>query len=155
MPSLEQRVARLEAEAAIERLLVGFVAACDAPYAADLIGELFATDAVMELGPLGTFEGRPAIHAFFAGISAAIPVTVHFQANYDIELDPSGSTASGRWYGFELPVVNGAATWGAFTYDDRYRRRADGSWEITRLTQRLRFLTDYDQGWARQPLIEL
>lgn len=153
MPSLEERLRRLEDEAAIEQLLVEFVAACDdGPYDADRIAALFADDAVLELGFLGRHEGREAIHAFFVDVGRRIVRTVHFQANYRIDVD--GDEARGRWYGFETPTFDGRATWGAFTYDDRYVRRG-GKWLIQRLEQRLEFFTDYVRGWARQRLTDV
>ena len=111
MPSLEERLQRLEDKAAIEQLLVEFVAACDdGPYNADRIAGLFAEDAVMDLGFLGLHEGRAAIHAFFVAVGRRIVQTAHFQANYRIDID--GDEARGRWYGFEMPTFDGRATWG-------------------------------------------
>lgn len=154
MATLEERVQRLEDEEAIRQLLVEFVAGCDdGPYNADRIIEVFTDDAVMELGWLGHFEGREAIHAFFKDISGAITDTVHYQANYDVEIGPSGDEATGRWYGFEMPVYEGRAAWGAFVYEDRYRKQ-DGRWRIAFLNQRPGFWTSFDEGWVKQPLLE-
>lgn len=155
MPTLEQRLAALEAEQAIRRLLVEFVAGCDAGYDADRIASLFCMDAVMELGPLGRYDGRDAIHGFFQRIASRIPSTGHFQMNVAVRVDEDGRGASGRWYGLETPTVDDQALWGAFTYTDRYRRDEDDRWRIERLHQRFEFLTPYDQGWARTPAVEL
>ena len=147
--SLEERVALLFERDAIRQLLVDFVAGCDAGYDADVIIEYFTEDATMDLGPLGTHAGRDEIHAFFASISERIPFTVHLQTGYEITLEASGIEARGRWYGLETPTLDGEAVWGAFTYDDRYRKVGD-HWLIAHLTQRFHFLTPYGDGWGKE-----
>jgi len=154
MANLDDRVARLEATETIRQLLVEFVAACDDGYDEDKIAAFFADDGVMDLGPLGLYEGREQIYGFFVEISRPIPWTAHFQANYEIDIDSSGTEASGRWYGFEMPIVDGAAVWGAFSYSDRYRKEGE-RWVIARLNQRLEFFSGYDTGWVKEPLTPL
>ena len=150
MATLEERVERLASRESIRQMLVDFVAACDAGYDADRIAAFFADDAVMDLGALGTCSGHGEIHAFFAQISEQIPFTLHFQAGYEITIAPSGGQAHGRWYGFEMPTIAERACWGAFTYEDEYRRVGD-PWLIARLGQRFHFLSGYDTGWVEEP----
>ena len=152
MPTVEERVQRLEDLAAIQRLLKELVRACDEPYDADRVAAVFTEEGVMELGPLGHYEGREAIHTFIAGMSQRIPFTRHYQTGYLIEIDASGSAATGSWYGFETPTLEGRAVFGAFTYRDEYRK-VGGRWLIARLTQTTHFLTPYESGWVKQPFV--
>ena len=152
--TLEERVRRLEDEEAIRAMLVEFVTACDDGYNADRIAALFAEDGVLELRELGRYEGRAAIHEFFASISARLDPTHHFQANYLIDLDADGLSARGRWYGFEMPTFDGRATWVAATYDDRYVKEGD-RWRIALFNQTLHFFCDYDKGWVEERVVPL
>lgn len=153
-PALGERVERLVQREAIQQMLVDFVASCDDGYDADRITAFFTDDAVMDLGPLGSYAGHDEIHAFFARISEQIPFTLHFQTGYAIAIAESGEEARGRWYGFEMPTIGERASWGAFTYEDEYRRDSD-RWLIARLGQRFHFLTGYDTGWVEEPSIRL
>src|SRR5690554_1810213 len=54
----------------IKQLKHRYCAYCDEAYDPDGIAALFVEDGVWDGGPFGRYEGRAAIHAFFAGASA-------------------------------------------------------------------------------------
>ena len=150
MPRLEERLQWLEDLAAIQRMLREMLNACDEPYNAGRVAALFTEDGVMELGPLGHYEGRAAIQGAIEDVGRRIPFTRHYQCGHLIEIEASGVEAQGTWYGFETPMLDGRAVWGAFTYRDRYRK-VGGRWLIAEMEQTTHFLTPYESGWVKEP----
>lgn len=104
---LTARLATLEAEAEIRRVMARYMQLCDWPGQplGNEFRELFATDAVWEgIGPryagkYGRHEGRERIMAFFEGFTRAGQVPCQFNAHFltseAIEVD--GAAAIGRW----------------------------------------------------------
>ena len=45
--------------------------------------------------------------------------------------------------------MTGEALWIAATYEDRYRREADG-WKVSDLKLNLELQTPHDKGWVRE-----
>lgn len=103
---LSARLATLEAEAQIRRVMARYMKLCDWP--GQPLGsefrELFTPEAVWEgvgsryAGKYGRHEGRERIMAFFASLSQGQPpfqFNAHFLTSESIEVD--GSSASGRW----------------------------------------------------------
>ena len=152
MKTIEERLAALEAIEEIRRLKARYAAACDANYDADAIAALFAEDAVWDGGALGKAEGREAIRAFFRGAPKHFPFAIHHVMNPIIEVD--GDRASAQWYLLQPATMarGNRAVWLAATYHDEYAR-IGGEWKFKRLAVTPRFLTPYEEGWARQPFI--
>jgi ketosteroid isomerase-like protein len=146
--SLEARIRRLEDIEALKQLKHRYCTLCDDGYVADPLAALFAEDAVWDGGPLGRFEGREAIRAFFAGCSKVVSFAIHHVTNPVIEVD--GDRATGDWLLWE-PIVfarGERAVWMAARYHDRYRR-IGGEWRFEHVAIDLRVLSPYERGFAQ------
>jgi hypothetical protein len=133
----------------IKQLKHRYCAYCDEGYDADGIAGLFVEDGVWDGGPFGTYHGRAAIHAFFAGASKLISFANHYVSNPVIDIE--GDIARGRWDLWQ-PMVNEPAhraAWLVAKYRDTYVRTA-GGWMFERLTVDVRALSPYEEGFARQ-----
>jgi len=154
MSDLEDRLRRLEDIEAIRALKARYCAYCDDDYNPDGLAALFTEDAVWDGGRLGRFEGRAAIRAFFAEASKLISFALHNVMNPMIEVD--GDTATGRWYLLQPCTLaeSNQAIWLSAHYHDRYRRIGE-SWQFESVVIDLKFLTPYDEGWAKTEFLEL
>lgn len=152
MPTLEERVQRLEDIEAIRRLKIRYAQLCDANYDPDGLAALFTEDAVFEGGALGNYNGREAIRQFMAGVSKQLTFAVHFMIGHMIDVAPSGTEATGSWYLLDAVTANGRADWIAVTYDDRYRK-VDGQWLFSHVKVNFAFWTHFDTGWVKDPMV--
>ena len=150
MPTLDERIQRLEEIEAIRKLKIVYAQHCDNNYDPEALAPLFTEDAVWEMGPLGRFEGRQAIHDFFADVSKRFTFALHYMCGPVIDLDPSGTEASGTWYIWETATIDGVAMFVAATYEDRYRKE-DGVWKFSRVKVNPAFMTPYEDGWVKKP----
>lgn len=114
---LSRRLARLEAEQAVRRVMTRYMRLCDQPDCgfpiADL-GALFTTDAIWEGGgstygaAFGQHKGRPAIMEFiesFRHPKSHFTLNVHFLTSEDILVGngfASDDTAEGSWIMLQL-----------------------------------------------------
>ena len=149
---LERRVETLESIEAIKRLKHQYCAYCDDGYDADGIAAQFVEDGVWDAGAaFGRYEGREAIRAFFAGVSAQIVFAGHLVMNERIDVDADSDSAQARWW-IIMPatmMMEGVATavWLLGEYDDRYVRR-DGTWMFQALTVNIHFVKPHKDGWV-------
>lgn len=101
----------------------------------------WAEDAVWDLGGGRLVEGLEAIKKLWYGAMGGFEATIQTVLNGGVEIDPSGDTASGRWYIQEQIVrSNGDRAILMAHYDDNYVQTADG-WKFSR-----RFLQPHYQG---------
>jgi hypothetical protein len=104
---LSERLAALEAEAAVRRTMARYMALCDVPSGAlegETLAALFAADAVWEgIGPqyankFGCLKGHAAILAM---LTRYLPPSPHFSVNVHFltseTIDVQGASAKGRW----------------------------------------------------------
>lgn len=152
--TLESRIQRLEDIEAIRQLKHRYCAFCDEDYNADKLAPLFTEDAVWDGGPMGRFEGRDAIHAFFSATTEAVPFAIHHVTNPIIEVE--GDVATGHWYLWQPMTfaATGQAIWLAARYEDRYRRHND-EWRFEHVQLTLRALTPYEEGWGKTQIMEI
>ncbi|MFO0589365.1 MAG: nuclear transport factor 2 family protein [Polyangiaceae bacterium] len=101
---------------------------------ATAMADLFADDALLDLGPFGRYEGRAALlHAFENVLPAATGWAIHYMMNPVIEVN--GDSATGAWYFLifaqarQTPPPPGMTLHGG--YDDKYVR-VRGEWKIAR-----------------------
>ncbi len=144
--SLERRLTRLEHREAIKELRAEYCYRID-NREWDRFVALFADDAHLDFGPVGTFDGTEAISDFAEDIvGAEHPFLAHMVHNPVIALD--GEEATGRWY-FEVPCtfVDGAAGWIQGTYDDEYTYE-DDEWKFASIVADFNYFATYDEGWA-------
>jgi hypothetical protein len=145
--SLEERLDRLESEREIHALLYRYAELCDAAYDPDGLTALFTEDASWSSRAkdgsidFGRYEGREAIHGFFAGISADLgPMTLHYLLSPRVEIGPDRGSATGHCYLYAIldrrPTDEAAGSSVrerfvlAGTYDHRFRR-VGGRWLIS------------------------
>ena len=101
----------------------------------------WAEDAVWDLGGGRLVEGLEAIKKLWYGAMGGFEAAIQTVLNGGVEIDPSGDTASGRWYIQEQIVrSNGDRAILIAHYDDNYVQTADG-WKFSR-----RFLQPHYQG---------
>lgn len=144
--SLEKRLARLEDRIAISELRYTYCYRID-DRDWDGYAALFTEDALLDFGPVGTFEGREAVREFAEDVvGARHPFLSHMVHNPVIDVD--GDTATGKWY-FEVPCTfeDGEAGWIQGTYYDEYRR-VDGEWLFSEVVAEFNYFAAYDEGWA-------
>jgi ketosteroid isomerase-like protein len=154
--ALEHRIRRLEDVEAIRQLKAHYARLCDNQYDPDALASLFTEDAVWDGSQLGVHRGRDEIRAFFAGVSQQIQWAFHLVIAPEIEVDPRGETATGRWYLFEpcsMTRSDGSGTLEPVLmmakYEDRYRKEED-EWRFSHVTVRYEAISNVEQGWVAQ-----
>jgi hypothetical protein len=148
---LEQRIARLEAIEAIKKLKATYAEACDDDYNPQRMFPLFCADAVWEEATtFGRHEGRDAICAFFAGVSAPISWALHYTDAPLVTVADDLGTATSDWYIFMPATVDGGPLWLMATYSDRYRIE-DGVWKFAHVSITIERLTPFADGWVKTP----
>lgn len=155
MTTTEKRLERLEAIESIRALKVQYAQACDALYDPKLMAPLFTEDAVWSdvTGNFGTYSGRGAICEFFGGVSSQISWALHYMVGPVIAISNAECTeATGNWYLWQPCTLNGKAVWLAGTYRDEYRLEGE-EWKMSRVELSIEKLTDFDEGWVRQPMV--
>jgi hypothetical protein len=109
LANLSARLAVLEAERAVRRTMMRYMALCDVPsggQASGTLADLFSPDAIWQgVGPeyaekFGALTGREAIVAMLARYLPPTPhfsVNAHFMASESIDVDVTAAHATGRW----------------------------------------------------------
>lgn len=146
--SLNERLQRLENEAAVRRVVADYMALCDVPGLQgleDALAQLFCSDAVWEgKGPryaakFGRLEGRMAIVGM---LLKYLPPNSHFQFNGHFlageRIDVHGNTAHGHWLMQQLSHYDTAAAELIVARLQLAFRCEAGAWRIARFsTERL------------------
>ena len=148
MPTLEQRVQRLEDLDQITEVTMQLARHFDNSYHADGVASLFTDDGVFDGGPFGRYEGLEAIHGFFDTITEQITFAKHHLATRTIHLDGNQTDATAQWYMWGTHTIGGEAMFLALTWDMRYRKTA-GRWLISQQRLDWQFLTPYQSGWVK------
>jgi len=144
----EDAVARLEAIEDIQQLKARYCVACDAPFDAEAIAQMFTEDGIWETADGKVrCQGRDAIRAFFQPAKPAF--IAHLVTNPIITID--GDRARGNWW-VTCPstrVENGekVAYWILGYYDDVYVRRS-GRWLFERVRTDIKFWAPHREGWV-------
>lgn len=142
------RLATLEGESAVRRLMARYMDLCDVPRAPTQVSELaslFCVDAIWEgvgretAQTFGQHRGREAVAAFVGGY---LPPSDHFQLNLHYLTSESivvdGSTAQGQWI---MQQISTYADQRSELFGTRLNidfRCVDGVWRIAHFrTQRL------------------
>lgn len=146
---LEERIDRLESIEAIKQLKHRYMSYCDRGYPPDKLGPLFTEDAVWTSNDFGHHAGRPAIEAFFGGISAQIVFAAHLAMNAIVDVD--GDKGTGRWR-FLMPCTmmedgTKLSRWVLGDYDEEYVR-VNGSWLFKKIDVLINYNVPHDQSWA-------
>jgi hypothetical protein len=157
MDELLARVRVLEDIEAIRKLKATYCYLCDAglgdPRNRDELVSHFTDDATVDfgLGEGSTYTGKDGLQTFFGTVvPAAVSFCMHMVHNPIIEVH--GNHATGRWY-YEAPTTDAAsdrAQWMAGTYEEEYVR-VDGRWKFASIKTKWKYISPYDQGWAKDP----
>jgi hypothetical protein len=134
------RVRELEARKAIEELKALYARCSDAVFnspgaaSATALADLFTTDGVLDLGPFGRFEGRPALLDAFENIlPQGTKWSTHYIVSPLIQVDDDGQHATGNWYYLIQSVPANPPGIGVIqifgSYADKYEK-TPGGWKI-------------------------
>jgi hypothetical protein len=150
------RLARLEAEHAVRKVMTRYMRLCDQPdsgFPIAELGALFTQDGVWEGGgstygaAFGRHHGRAAIMSFiesFRHPKSHFKMNTHFLTSEDIEV--AGDTAEGRWIMLQLSTF---ADGHSSVLGARIRARfsvEDGQWRIAHFrTENL-----FNAPWRRE-----
>jgi len=159
LEALHARVAALEAECAVRKIMARYMALCDVPSGAssgESLAALFADDAVWEgIGPqyarkFGRLQGPAQIVAM---LQRYLPPTPHFTTNVHFltaeTIEVAGASAKGRWVMLQASgyVDAQAQLISARLEVDFSPARAGGEWLIQHFrTERL-----FDAPWHVNP----
>jgi hypothetical protein len=115
---------------------------------------MFAAQGTLELGQSGVYVGRERIRHFFSqfgpdGLKEG-QLYNHMQLQPVIHVADDGTTAKGRWRGFNQAGEFGKrAIWGEGVYENEYVKE-EGVWKIQKLHYFNSFTTPYEKGWAKE-----
>jgi hypothetical protein len=159
--SLEERIQALEDMESIKKLKASYCYWADAGIAGDpsgmdqLIDHFTDDEPWADFGPFGLHKGKEAVGIFYREVVAStLSYSAHMVANGIIEV--TGDQARGRWY-VDVPcTLRGAerALWLQAKYEEEYVKEG-GSWKWKSITAMFDFITPFDEGWVRTPMITM
>ncbi len=159
--TIEERLRKLEDIEAIKKLKASYCYWADAGIAGDaskmdeLVDHFTDNDPWADFGPFGVHKGKEAVGAFFRDVVVStLSYSAHMVANPIIEVD--GKEARGRWY-VDVPcTLRGAdrAVWLQARYEEEYVKEG-GAWKWKSITAMFDFITPFDEGWARTPMVAM
>lgn len=151
-PSLEQRLARLEAESAIHRLIADLGHAFDSGPSAAALRDLFTPDAQFTVDGYGVLTGADGIADGVAGNAATgFRWTLHFLVSPRIDLAADACSAA---LSFMLWETATAASGRAYWIGGSYHAQAVATperWRFARLALRADLISHYPEGWHAKP----
>lgn len=158
MAEVVARLTRLEDIKAIEELKYTYAGFCDAGYNPEGIANLFVEDGRWVVdGEGATLTGREEIKAHFAALSERITWALHYMIAPNIQIDPFGDRATGTFYLLCLCTIERTddanekdAVILTINYRDTFVKR-DGKWYFEELIGLTHQVSDWEQGWVKQP----
>ncbi|MBA3030461.1 MAG: nuclear transport factor 2 family protein [Desulfobacteraceae bacterium] len=102
----------------------------------------------------GTYLGKDGVCKYFERADNNNPEFMHqvMQLSSIITVDPDGTTATGRWYGFgavAMPAGNGVnELFMGGTYEGKYVKE-DGVWKFKALRFDMKYTATPDRGWVK------
>jgi hypothetical protein len=167
LEELEARIQRLDDIKQIEQLQKIFGYYQDYGEWQKIV-DLFAdNEPSAEEADRGVYKGREGIRRYFIdllgdGLKPARPgiLSIIFQLQGVVTVNPDGTTAMGRWYGMGMEAKPTASlhegelrqTWINGVYENEYVKE-DGKWKIKKLHFNLTFRTPYEDGWLKVPVV--
>lgn len=146
--SMEERVARLEDLERIRALKHRYAELADRQDV-DALVALFTPEAVWDGGEwFGTHRGREEIRRFLRETWRSLTWAMHLVCNGEIDVEPAGGRAQGRWSLLEPATIEGRAVWIAGRYRDRYQKQ-EGAWLISSCELVPEFITPFEAGWVK------
>lgn len=157
--AIERRLRELEDIQEIEKLKYRYAGYCDDGYNPDGIASLFVEDGRWIVdGVGGNNQNREEIRAHFAALSGAIPWAQHYMIAPNITVAEDGQTAEGTFYLLCLATIARTADPTQFDaviltiqYTDQFVK-VDGEWFFQELLGKTHHVSDWTEGWVRQPM---
>jgi len=155
---LAARLGRLEDVRAIEQLKYRYAGYCDNSYDPEGIASLFVDDGRWVVdGEGGTMTGHEEIKAHFRALSEKITWAQHYMIAPRVEVADDGQSATGWFYLLCLCTIERTddpaekdAVILTLNYTDQFVKRG-GTWYFQELLGRTHQVSDWDQGWVKQP----
>jgi hypothetical protein len=133
------------------------------------IVDLFTdNDPSVEEADRGVYKGKEGVKRYFVDLLGGGPdarqrpgwLSILFQLQGVVTVNPDGRTAKGRWYGMGMeakPTVSLhegelRQTWIHGIYENEYVKE-DGKWKLKKLFFNLVFRTPYEDGWLKAPVV--
>ncbi len=167
LEELQERIQRLDDVKQIEQLQKIFGYYQDYGEWQKIV-DLFAdNDPSVEEADRGVYKGKASVRRYYIdlmgnGNKPPRPgiLSILFQLQGVVTIDPGGKTAKGRWYGMGMEAKPIASlhegelrqTWINGIYENEYVKE-DGKWKIKNLHFNLTFRTPYEDGWLKVPVI--
>lgn len=165
LEELTSRITRLEDIKQIEKLQRIYGYYCDY-FEWDKVVGLFSDDAEsVEVADYGVYLGKAGVRRFYLELMGGKPprpwmLSINFQMQGVVSVEPDGKTAKGRWYGFAIetrPIDSLhegelRQTWAHGVYENEYVKE-NGKWKFSKLYFNLVFRTPYEDGWLKTPVI--
>jgi hypothetical protein len=113
----------------------------------------------VEISDLGVFLGKEGVKKCFRREKVP-PEFLHvmMQISGVVDVDPGGKTAKGRWYGFGLEAlpIEGVVrpVFSSGIYENEYVREG-GKWKFKKLHWFRIFLTPFEDGWVKTPVLDI
>jgi hypothetical protein len=154
LASLEHEIALLEDVKAVKRLQRAYGYYLDKGRSSE-IAALFANDATLELGGSGVYVGKDHIAKYLEHLLGNGPkpgeLANHLILQGVVHVDPSGTSAKGRWRGFmQLGKYGESATWAEGPYENEYVKQ-DGVWKFSKVHWYATVIAPYSPGWHKAP----
>lgn len=154
LAELEKRIRVLEDIEAVKKLKRRAISSIDSGKIGDAI-DTYTETAVADYGPMGSYQGKGSIRAFMNTLPSIMRFMVHHLHDPQIEIT-SETTAKGKW---RLQVmshlaINDKAYWISIRVDDEYVKE-NGEWKQKKNVDTFEFMTEYEQGWAKQRMAQL
>jgi hypothetical protein len=157
---LEKRIARIEDRDAIRNLWLQYTYLADTSSDGVEVTKLHTEDAVWEgdgVAPLGRYEGWAEIEPFITGFYQDCTWRHHHMTNMAIHVDDSGETAHMRASLIDFvkmkkvddPTQDEAVLIGGDYVNDFVK--VDGEWRIKHVRLSIHTMSNWDQGWVKQP----
>lgn len=150
--TLAARVARLEAQRDIERLIADLGHAFDSGPSASALRGLFTPDATFEIDRYGTLRGADAIADGVAGnADSGFRWTLHYLVSPRIDLAPDAAEAALSFMLWEAATAaSGRAYWIGGSYAARAVAAPD-RWRFSHLRLNADLVSHYPEGWHDRP----
>ncbi|HTQ36074.1 MAG TPA: nuclear transport factor 2 family protein [Steroidobacteraceae bacterium] len=158
LAQLESRVAELDDENLVRNLQAAYGYYVDRRMWDD-VADLFAADAVYEVGGVGIYKGQEGVRKALARMGPA--GLTHGVLNDRVQFDTVVSIAPGRREarvrGLELGMLGeadkGEGFWEVSIFDNRFVKEG-GLWKVREMRVFPLFRSEYRKGWGRSRIVE-
>jgi hypothetical protein len=153
------RLATLEAESAVRKVMAAYMAGCDLPDGkGEAVAACFTDDGIWEAKglsekELGLTQGHDNLVRKFDRNVGRLTFTAHYLTNERVWVD--GATARGEWMFIEPAIYRGEqAMWLGGRYENDFVC-VDGVWKMSHLRCWSLYASPYEDGWLKTRWIPL